>query len=161
MHKSEVINFRRKKRKIDGIDVSIPCDVTNVEVKKDIGKKIQSGIYNAGEIIVPQKFRKLVFDGTTAKLKEYEVGGRKIPLHEIRMNQYEKRKIFHRLFRGAEIDSLTRSDIVKELDRLDEHLKLDTEILRKKFLKLNTSRYLQFWYDGSCISNHSHFADGG
>ena len=26
-----------------------------------------------------------------------------------------------------------------------------------KFLKLNTSRYLQLWHDGSCISNHSHF----
>ena len=62
-----------KKRKIDGIDVSVPCDVTNDEIKKDIGQTIQDGIYNAVEVIVPQKFRKLVFDGTTPDIKEYEV----------------------------------------------------------------------------------------
>ena len=44
MHKSEEINFGRKKRKIDGIDVTVPCVVTNVEVKKDIGIK-NSGWY--------------------------------------------------------------------------------------------------------------------
>ena len=50
-NKSDAVNFRRKKRKIDGINVSIPTDVTNTEVKS---------AHTIGDLIVPQRFEKLV-----------------------------------------------------------------------------------------------------
>ena len=45
-NKSDAVHFRRKKRKIDGINVSIQTDVTNTEVKEYLAKLINEGAYN-------------------------------------------------------------------------------------------------------------------
>ena len=53
-----------------------------------------------------------------------------------------------------------REEIVKELTRIDEFRKsdicVDTNTLQQRFTKFNKTRHLQFWHDGSSISNHSH-----
>ena len=54
-NKSDV-HFRRKKRKIAGINISIPTDITNTEVKTNLTKLINDGTYTIGDLIVPQKF---------------------------------------------------------------------------------------------------------
>ena len=50
------VHFRRKKRKIAGINISIPTDITNTEVKTNLTKLINYGTYTIGDLIVPQKF---------------------------------------------------------------------------------------------------------
>ena len=87
-NKSSAVHSRRKKRKTDGINVSIPTDVTNTQVKEYLAKLINEGAYTIGDLIVPQKFEKLVLNADlTTEIKEFEIAGRKVPLSEIRKKQ--------------------------------------------------------------------------
>ena len=72
--------LRRKKIIIEGAGLSIPCDVTNDELKEDLERMIDEGKYNIGELIVPQTFQKIIItdDGET-QMRDYTVAGRKIP----------------------------------------------------------------------------------
>ena len=47
---------RRCKRKIKGTTISLPCDPTNVKVKKELKRLVHDGNYSLGELIVPQIF---------------------------------------------------------------------------------------------------------
>ena len=89
-------HFRRKKINIAGINISIPTDITNTEIKTNLTKLINDGTYTIGDLIVPQKFEKLVLnaDLTTTEIKEFEIAGCKVPLSEIRQKQYKKSNIF-------------------------------------------------------------------
>ena len=55
---------------------------------------------------------------------------------------------------------MDREELVKELTRIDEFSKsdiyMDINTLQQRFRKFNTTSNLQFWHDGSSISNHSH-----
>ena len=160
-NKSAAVHFRRKERKIDGINVSIPTDVANTEVKEYLAKLINEGAYTIGDLIVPQKFEKLILNADlTTEIKEFEIAGRKVPLSEIRKKQYINNKQFYRIFTESQIKELDREELVKELRRIDEFSKsdiyMDINTLLQRFRKFNTTRNLQFWHDGSSISNHSH-----
>ena len=147
-NKSDV-HFRRKKRKIAGINISIPTDITNTEVKTNLTKLINDGTYTIGDLIVPQKFEKLVLnaDPTTTEIKV-----------KLDKNNIKKNKHFYRIFTESQIKEMHREEIVKELTRIDEFRKsdicVDTNTLQQRFTKLNKTRHLQFWHDGSSISNH-------
>ena len=45
---------RRKRRKIKGTSISIPCDPTNKNVKNELKKMLNAGKYTLGEVVVPQ-----------------------------------------------------------------------------------------------------------
>ena len=139
-NKSVAVHFRRKKRKFDGINVSIPTDVANTEVKEYLAKLINEGAYTIGDLIVPQKFEKLVLNADlTTEIKEFEIAGRKVPLSEIRMKQYINNKQFDRIFTESQIKETDWEEIVKELTRIDKFSKSDiymditTNIKTKKF----------------------------
>ena len=91
--------------------------------------------------------------------EEFEVSGRKIPLLDIRKKHYEN-KHFYRLFSEQQIKEMDRCAIIEELIRINEFNGDDsfisTDLLKEKFSKFNSTRHIQFWHDGSCISNHSH-----
>ena len=55
-------NTRRCKRKIKGTSISLPCDPTNVKVKKELKRMVHEGNYSLGELIVPQKYKKVVLN---------------------------------------------------------------------------------------------------
>lgn len=55
--KSERI--RRRKRRLDGLGISMPVEETNSEVIKRLKQKINDGTYSIGKLIVPQTFEKL------------------------------------------------------------------------------------------------------
>ena len=154
-NKSAAVHSRRKKRKIDGINVSIPTDVTNTEVKEYLAKLIN---YTIGDLIVPQTI--VLNADLTTEIKEFEIAGRKVPLSEIRKKQYKNYKQFYRIFTESQIKEMDREELVKELKRIDEFSKsdiyMDINTLQQRFRKFNTTRNLQFWHDGSSISNHSH-----
>ena len=107
------------------------------------------------------RFEKLVLNADLpTEIKEFEIAGRKVPLSEIRNKQYKNNKQFDRIFTESQIKEMDRDEIVKELTRIDEFSKsdiyMDINTLQQRFRKFNTTRNLQFWYDGSSISNHSH-----
>ena len=52
-NKSDAVHFR-KKRKVDEINVSIPTDVPNTEVKEYLATLINNGAYTIGDLIAPQ-----------------------------------------------------------------------------------------------------------
>ena len=49
---------------------------------------------------------------------------------------------------------MDRSAIIKELVRINEYhgadSSINTDLLKEKFCKLNSTRHIQFWHDGSC-----------
>ena len=49
---------RRKRRKMKGASISIPCDPINENVKNQLKKMVNDGKYTIGEVIVPQKYEK-------------------------------------------------------------------------------------------------------
>ena len=154
--------FRRRKRKLNEYDVSMPCDITNEAVKEKMQQLVLDGTYTAGEPIIPQTFLKHTVDKNSGRIvtEEFTVSGRKLSLEFIRAKHFEKFKQFYRVFSDLEINEMNRCDIIKELDRInelkDELLSKETTCLKEIFKKFNRTRHLQFWHDGSCISNHSH-----
>ena len=129
---------------MQGTDISIPTDVTNADVKRDLMMSIAEGTYTVGDLIVPQKFEKLVVNSDCAiEIKEFEIFGRKIPVDEIRNKQYMKRKYLYRIFAEDEIMEMSISDIVKELARINEFnnsdVNVDTITLKEKFCKFNAT----------------------
>ena len=136
--------------------------MSQIQKSKNIWKKlINEGAYTIGDLIVPQKFEKLVLNADlTTEIKEFEIAGRKVPLSKIRNKQYINNKQFCRIFTESQIKEMDREELVKELTRIDEFSKpdiyMDINTLQQRFRKFNTTRNLQFWHDGSSISNHSH-----
>ena len=84
----------------------------------------------------------------------------KYKLLDIRKKHYENNKHFYRLFSEQQIKEMDRSAIIEELIRINEFNgddgSISTDLLKEKFSKFNSTRHIQSWHDGSCISNHSH-----
>ena len=95
---TESPRHRRKKRIIEGTGMSMPCDVTNDGLKKELTSMIDEGRYNIGELIVPQTFQKMIItDDGQAQIRDFTVSGRKIPINSLQKKMYETRKEFYRL----------------------------------------------------------------
>ena len=94
LHKGEGERLRRRKRKIEGTSVSMSCDITNAKVRENLALKITDGTYTVGEMIVLQKFQKLIINGKSTEFKEFEIAGRKVPLIDLRRKQYNNKKMF-------------------------------------------------------------------
>ena len=139
----------------------MPCDPTNLNVKLEFQKMVDNGTYNIGETIVPQTFQRLiVMENSETEMENFEISGRKIPISEIQSKLYTAKKDCYCLFSMGEIEMMDKWSLLKELERIDEmtdsNFNEDIEVLREKIKCLNSNRYIQFWHDGSSISNHSH-----
>ena len=55
-----------------GRDVSMPCNITNAKVRENQPMKITDDNYTVGEMIVPQKFQKLILNGKSTEFKEFD-----------------------------------------------------------------------------------------
>ena len=65
-----------------------------------------------------------------------------------------------RLRSDEDFEKLTREELTDELHDLGEHKSIFTEysttMLKKFRKKLERTRHLIFWHDGSVLANHSH-----
>ena len=124
-------------------------------------EELIKGTYTIEELIVPQKFYKLVLVDNKVVIEEVIVSGRKIPLYDIRKSLLQEQKIYMRLCSNEEFQKLTREEIILNLKSINEfeisEEKLDTEILLNKLINYERCRNLMMWHDCSTISNHSHF----
>ncbi|KAK3735229.1 hypothetical protein QZH41_008432 [Actinostola sp. cb2023] len=155
--------IRRKKRKGRGGEISVPTEVSPQKLKEQLKEKIKSGEYTVGEMIVPQKYEKLIL---TKDLKiekiEFETEGRKTPLMDIRKNMLKKHKEYMRDHSDSYYNEMNEYDIkekLKELNELPENKNnqpLDLEQIRKKLQTLERTRNLLVWLDNSTVANHGY-----
>ena len=57
--------------------ISVPVEDDNNKIKENLAQKIESGIYNIGKIIVPQKFEKVVLKDDDIIKEIVEISGKK------------------------------------------------------------------------------------
>ena len=156
---TQVTRIRRAKRKLDGIDITIPTELTTEQVKLELKKMIDTGDITIGELIVPQKFKKLVMsDDFKANIIEVEVRGRKNPLKSVREQMNRNHEKFFRIYSDAELNELSKEELVGELSRINEmeNKQCEVDVLRDKLKFYQRRRHLQLWHDGSCIANNSY-----
>ena len=142
-------------------DITLRDEVPLKTLKSKLNEKILSGEYNIGQLIVPQVFQKTSIKDNTVVTEEFTVEGRKILLHDIRKKMLHDHQNYMRLHTDEEIESfdlITLIDMLKKkkdfsVEKSISLTKLDLQNLLKKYER---TRYLMFWHDGSCISNHGH-----
>ena len=66
---------------------------TNKEVQNKLMEKIKKGIYHTENLIVPQKYEKVILKNGRLLNEEIQVSGRKIPLRNIVQPCFKNKKI--------------------------------------------------------------------
>ena len=154
---------RRFKRKIQGTDVAMPCDPTNKRVKNELKRLVDERKYSLGELIVPQSFQEVVLnEDLSLSVSEYHTLGCKHQLKLICEKMNKNQDKYFKLFCDVELDEMDDSDVLKELKRINEYDEFKSNEESRLILKLHQRRcFLQFWHDGSTISNHGAFINYG
>ena len=149
---------RRFKRKIQGTEIAMPCDPTNKRVKNELKRLVDEGKYSLGELIVPLSFQKVVLnEDLSLSVSEYHTLDRKHQVKLIREKMNKNEDKYFRLFSDVELDEMDDSDVLKELKQINEYDEFKSNDESRLILKLHQrTRFLQFWHDGSTISNHGH-----
>ena len=85
LRKNQRPNIRRKLKRMLGGEISVPVPRTNTAIKNEFLKKIESGEYELGDIIVPRQYKKIVLtpEGNVEE-ETFTVSGRHLPLYDIR-----------------------------------------------------------------------------
>ena len=83
-------------------EVPIPVEKSNKTVKRKLREQIDSGRYNLGIPIIPQKFEKTSVKDNKIITEEVVTEGRKIPLRDIRKKMLKDHQKFMRIYSEAE-----------------------------------------------------------
>ena len=93
---------------------------------------------------------------------EVVVHGRKTPMIKIRKKLFKDHNTYRRLRSDKDSQKLTRKELTNELHDLGEYKPIFTEystiMLKELRKKLEPTRHLMFWHDGSTLTNHSHIS---
>ena len=89
---------------------------------------------------------------------EFTTLGRKHQLSLIREKTNKKQEEYFRIFSDNQLNNMTNFDLIEETKRIDEYDKFTSSNndLKSKLKLFRRRRFLQFWQDGSTISNHGH-----
>ena len=133
-------------------------EVTNKEVQKQLMEKIKKGIYHTGNLIVPQKYEKVLLKNGQLLTEEMQVSGRKIPVRKIRTTILQKQEKYMRVRTDSEFNIMSREQIITGLKNINEFEINDENSslkeLLKKLSKYERTRSLSLWYDG--LTHHGH-----
>ena len=78
-------------------NISFLLEETNKEVQNKLMEKIKKGIYHTENLIVPQKYEKVMLKNGRLLNEEIQVSGRKIPLRNIRTTILRKQENYMRV----------------------------------------------------------------
>ena len=78
-------------------NISFLLEETNKEVQNKLMEKIKKGIYHTENLIVPQKYEKVMLKNGRLLNEEIQVSGRKIPLRNIRTTMLQKQENYMRV----------------------------------------------------------------
>ena len=108
-------------------------------------------------MVAPLKFSKISLQENKLVQQEFTLEGRKSPLNVIREQLFQRNKSLYRCQNESDIGD--RNDCIRFLSSINE-LKDgdgdDEEVLKKRVLKIQTSRNLAAWHDCATIVNHKH-----
>ena len=77
---------------------------TNEEVQKQLMEKTKKGIYHTGNVIVPQKYDKVILKNGQLLNEEVQISGRKTPLRNIPTTMMQKQEKYMRVRADAEFN---------------------------------------------------------
>ena len=126
-------------------NISFPMEETNEEVQKQLMEKIKKGIYHTGNLIVPQKYEKVILKNGQLLNEEIQVSGRKIPLRNIRTTMLQKQEKYMRVRTDAEFSNMSREQVITGLKNINEfeiNENSSLEELLKKLMKYERTRSL-------------------
>ena len=83
-----------------------------------------------------------------------------LPYLWLREKTGKKQKKYFRVFNDENIIKMAKTEIIKEVERINEYrislYQLNKEELAKILISYQRKRHLQFWQDGSRVSNNDH-----
>lgn len=150
---------RRKRKTIpDCGNVPMPLEMNPKKLKKQVLQEIMDRNINIGKAIVPRKYKKYKLDKNGHVVNsEFVVEGRKVPLLEIRQKHLHDNIHLMRLHPDSYFDALTYEEVCDKLKGFGESTNLcSIEELQSKMKRMERTRHIQLWHDGSTIANHSH-----
>ena len=140
--------------------ISLPTEESTEEINKQLNEKIEQGIYKLGELIIPQVYEKVTLQNNKLTTQEIEIRGRRVNLLDIRRDMFEKHKKFMKLHSNEQIENLSQTDVVNLLRKIHEYTEDDDKEtlgeLRSRLKKIQRTRNLMFWHDGSTLGGHGH-----
>ena len=140
-------------------NISFPMEETNKEVQKQLMEKIKKDIYHTGNLIVPQKYEKVILKNGQLQYEEI-LSGRKTPLRNICTTMLQKQEKYMRVRTDCDFNKVSCEQVrtgfknVNEFEINDENSSL--EELLKKLMKYERTRSLSLWHDVSTLSNQGH-----
>ena len=127
-------------------DVSAPVEPTNEQIVSQPKEKIAHGVYNIGQLIVPQNYEKIVLINDKLVKETTTTEGRKMDLLDIRKNMLKKQEKYMKLRTDDELSLLTKDDILQELSQINElapdDFSKDNLFLLKKLKNVERTRHL-------------------
>ena len=136
-------------------------DETNANLNKTLKLEIEEGRIKIGELIVPQRYDKVVISNGQVSTEKVEVEGPKIPLESIRKKMLKEQQKYMRLGEDSEYELLQRNHVVNSLKNINEFTEKDTDLSTKvqvrKLKQIERKRHIIVWHDCSIISSHSYF----
>ncbi|XP_048583669.1 uncharacterized protein LOC125563042 [Nematostella vectensis] len=147
--------IRRRKRRGQGGEISIPCEPDKKTLKAQLLQKIHTKEYSIGERIVPRKYEKLILT-KDLKIKKVDVytDGRKMPLANIRRTMLKKQEKFLRGTTEEGIAELTAEQLRTRLLQINEYVDgMAVPDMREKLKSHERTRHLMVWLDNSTVAN--------
>ena len=121
-------------------NISFPKEEKNKEVQKQLMEKIKKGLYQTGNLIVPQKYEKVILKNGQLLTEEIQVSGRKIPLRNIRTTMLQKQEKCMRVRTDSEFNNMSREQVIIGLKNINEFEINDENTSLEELLK-NLMKY--------------------
>ena len=151
---------RRKLNRMPGGEVSVPVPRTNTSLRSEIMKKIESGEYNMGEVVVPRKYKRVTLspEGDIV-MEEFTVSGRHIPLTDIRVQILKKHEQMGlvRNHSTQHYDAMSPDQLVSRLRELGDYREeedITLNEMKTRLSQLERTKHFMVWSDQSTIMNH-------
>lgn len=148
--------IRRRKAKLRGGAVSMPCLPTKEAIVNEKYHLINSGVLSIGEPCSPYTLKKTTIanDGTI-QVKNVTLCGRKIPLLELRQRLLQQHQQYMRLTKPQDIEQMTKEEILSFMISNYQKVNPDDSLqeLQLQIKNMQHTRTIAIWHDHSTILN--------
>ena len=143
--------IRRHKCRVSGGEISMPCLPTVSTIREEQKQLILSGELNIGEPCAPFHLTKsVVTNEGDVEFHDVEINGRKIPLHDIRIELLRKHEKYMRLQTNEQISCMSREGIVSAITSIYHEPSPNASLVDLQ-ATLQRMRTLAMWHDHSTI----------
>ena len=147
---------RRRKSRLSGGEISMPCLPTVATIKEEKKQLILSGELNIGEPCAPFHLTKSVITSEgNVQFKDVSICGRKIPLKDIRVALLKKMKDYMHLYTDEQVKSMSREEITSFMTKINYRPPPNASLadLQNTISNFQRTRTLAIWHDHSTFLN--------